>query len=210
MWYAFDVQPYQIVGGPSWIHKDLFDVIAAPSASAQPATYTATTVGNPLSDQQRLMLQSLLSSRFQLAFHRDYKPGQVYVLVKSQVKSGLHTAKDRKAAPWVGSNVGTSINGDGLVGKNVTMPVLAARLSRYLQCPVVDETKLKGAYDFRIEYPNNNPNTEEALVKSITTSLDEMGLRLGPGEHNRCGRRRKASSELAIQLRFPRTDEFPA
>lgn len=180
MKYAFDVQPYQIVGGPSWMHKDLFDVVAVPPASPQPATFSATTLDNPLSDQQRLMLQSLLISRFQLAFHRDLKPGQVYVLMRPAVQSQMRLTRDRKATPWVGSNLGTSINGDGLVGKNATMSLLAARLSRYLQCPVIDETEMKGSYDFKIEYPNNNPNTEEALVKSITTSIDELGLRLGP------------------------------
>lgn len=180
MWYAFDVQPYQIVGGPSWIHKALFDVVAVPPASLQPSTPSATTPSNPLNDQQKLMLQSLLITRFQLAFHRDYKPGQVYVLMRPRVKSRLHPPKDPGAAPWLGSNVGTNINGDGLVGKNVSMPVLAARLSRYLQCPVVDKTELTDSYDFKFVYPDNNPNTEEALVKSIVTSLEGLGLMLGP------------------------------
>ena len=40
----------------------------------------------------------------------------------------------------------------------ISMPVLAARLSRYLQCPGVDKTKLKDSYDFKFEYHNNNPN----------------------------------------------------
>jgi uncharacterized protein (TIGR03435 family) len=180
MWYAFDVQPYQIVGGPSWIHKDLFDVVAVAPASSQPATFSSATSSNPLSDQQRQMLQSLLITRFRLSIHRGFKPGPVYVLMRPKVKSRLHSPRDPTAAPWVGSNVGTNINGDGLVGKNISMPVLAARLSRYLQCPVVDETELKDSYDFKIVYPDNNPNTEEALVKSIVTSVEELGLKLGP------------------------------
>jgi uncharacterized protein (TIGR03435 family) len=180
MWYAFDVQPYQIVGGPSWIHKDLFDVVAVPPSSLQTTNTSSSTPTNPLSDQQRLMLQSLLISRFQLSFHRDYKPGQIYVLMRPRVRSKLHPPKDPGATPWLGSNMGTSINGDGLVGKDISMPILAARLSRYLQCPVVDKTGLTDSYDFKFVYADNNPNTDEALVKSLITSVEGVGLMLGP------------------------------
>jgi uncharacterized protein (TIGR03435 family) len=180
MWYAFDVQPYQIAGGPSWIHKDLFDVVAVPPVAVQAASANSSTATNPLSDQQRLMLQSLLITRFQLSFHRNYKPGQVYVLMRPRVRSRLRAPKDPSATPWLGSNVGTNINGDGLMAKNISMPLLAARLNRYLQCPVEDKTELKDSYDFKFVYSDNNPNTEEALVKSIVTSVEGVGLMLGP------------------------------
>ena len=180
MWHAFDVQPFQIVGGPDWIHKDLFDVVARPPASAQSVSLSTSSSVTPLDEQQRMMLQSLLINRFQLAFHREYKTGQVYVLVKDNGRTKLHSPRKRGAPPWLGSNVGTGINGDGLVGKNISMPQLSVRLSRYLQCPVVDKTGLKGSYDFNYEYPDNNPNTQQALANSIITSIEGIGLRLEP------------------------------
>lgn len=179
MWYAFDVQPFQIVGGPQWIHKDLFDVIASPPATAQPTRFSPVSATSPLSEEQRLMLQSLLIARFQLAFHREFKTGQVFILEKAK-HTKLHSPRKEGEPGWVGSNVGTAINGDGLAGKNASMPLLALRLSRYLQCPVIDKTGLKEKYDFRYEYANNNPNTEEALVNSIVTAVDEIGLMLEP------------------------------
>ncbi len=178
LWYAFDVQPFQIVGGPEWIHKDLFDVVARPAASAQAGDASTVTPNNPLTEQQRLMLQSLLISRFQLAFHREYKTGQVYALEKQHGRTRLRTSRDAGAQPWLGSNVGTAVNGDGLVAKNISMQLLAVRLSRYLQGPVEDRTGLKDAYDFKFEFENNNPNTDEALVNSITTSLEGVGLKV--------------------------------
>jgi len=180
MWHAFDVQPFQIVGGPDWVHKDLFDIDARPPASAQSVSLSSPSVNNPLNEQQRMMLQALLINRFQLAFHREYKTGQVYVLVRDSGRTKLHSPKDGGTPPWLGSNVGTGINGDGLVGKNISMPLLAVRLSRYLQCPVVDKTGLKDSYDFRYEYPDNNPNTQEALANSIMTSIEGIGLKLEP------------------------------
>ena len=178
MWYAFDVQPFQVVGGPDWIHKDLFDVIARPPASSQAVGLNSQSPNNPLSERQQQMLQSLLITRFQLAFHREDKMGCVFVLEKGDGRPKLHSPRDSGEAAWVGSNMGTGINGDGLVGKNISMPVLAARLSRYVQCPVVDKTGLKDTYDFKFVYRDNNPNTLEDLVKSIVTSVDGIGLRL--------------------------------
>jgi uncharacterized protein (TIGR03435 family) len=175
---AFDVQPFQIVGGPEWIHRDLFDIVARPPATAQAGDLSTLSPNNPLTDQQRLMLQSLLISRFQLAFHREYRTGQIYVLEKERGRVKMHAPKDSGTPPWVGSNVGTGINGDGLVAKNVSMPVLAVRLSRYLQGPVEDRTGLKDSYDFKAEYWNNNPTSDELLVNSITKSLAEVGLKL--------------------------------
>jgi uncharacterized protein (TIGR03435 family) len=178
IWYAFDLQPFQVVGGPEWIHKDQFDLIARPSASSQSVGLNSQGPSNPLTEKQQQMLQSLLITRFQLAFHREDKMGCVFVLEKGNGRPKLRSPKDSDSAPWVGSNMGTGINGDGLVGKNISMPVLAARLSRYLQCPVVDKTKLKDSYDFKFEYPNNNPNTQQELVNSIVTSMDGIGLSL--------------------------------
>ena len=58
------------------------------------------------------------------------------------------------------------------------MPLLAARLSRYLQSLVVDKTGLRDSYDFQYEYPDNNPNTLEVLANSIVTSIEGVGLKL--------------------------------
>jgi uncharacterized protein (TIGR03435 family) len=180
IWYALDVQQFQVVGGPAWIHQDLFDIVARPSASLQPAKLNPPSANSPLSEEQRLMLQSLLIDRFHLRVHQESNTGRVFVPLRDRKRSDLHSARHGKAPPWIGSNVGTGIDGDGLVGKNVSMPLLAARLSRYLQCPVLDKTDLKGSFDFKATYLNNNPNTEEELVNSIVASVEEIGLKLEP------------------------------
>ncbi len=180
MWYAFDVQQFQVVGGPEWIHQDLFDVVARPPASSQLVGLNSQSPNAKLSEEQRLMLQSLLLDKFHLRVHRESDTGPVYVLVRDHGRLKLHSPKNENASPWVGSNLGGGIDGDGLVGKNISMPVLAARLSRYLQCPVLDKTGLKGSFDFKSTYFDNNPNTEEELIKSIAASVEEIGLRLEP------------------------------
>ena len=58
------------------------------------------------------------------------------------------------------------------------MPQLAARLSRHLQRPVLDETGLIGSFDFKFDYSHDDPKSEEDFIASIVASVQGIGLRL--------------------------------
>lgn len=64
---AYGLQPYQLIGGPSWMDSDGFDIEAK---------------GDPSANQGKvlLMLRSLLEDRFQLRFHRESRELPVYAL----------------------------------------------------------------------------------------------------------------------------------
>jgi len=69
---AYGVQAFQVLGGPSWITGDRFDITAkAADDAATPA-------------QMNLMLQSLLADRFKLKVHRETRQSDVYRLVKAR------------------------------------------------------------------------------------------------------------------------------
>ena len=55
---AFDVQPYQIIGGPLWIESDHFDIAATANQDVTQA-------------QLRSMMRTLLADRFKLTTHRN-------------------------------------------------------------------------------------------------------------------------------------------
>jgi uncharacterized protein (TIGR03435 family) len=77
---AYSVQPYQVLGGPSWIGNDRFDITAkAADDTAGPA-------------QMNLMLQSLLESRFKLRVHRETRQSDIYRLVKARPDGKLGDA----------------------------------------------------------------------------------------------------------------------
>src|SRR5262249_21548010 len=59
--FAYDITPVQLVGVPDWGAKDRFDIMATAGQDAPDA-------------EVRLMLQSLLVDRFQLALRQD--PGE--------------------------------------------------------------------------------------------------------------------------------------
>ena len=73
---AYSSNPIKVLGGPSWLEMDRFDVIAKQPPQTSP-------------DTQKLMLRSLLADRFKLVVREDTKPLPTYALTvgkKSQLK----------------------------------------------------------------------------------------------------------------------------
>jgi uncharacterized protein (TIGR03435 family) len=72
---AFDLQDFQLAGGPAWINDDRWDIMARTPDFVMPKDL------NSVSDQQRKTIQeqmqerlrSLLTDRFGLAVRRETK-----------------------------------------------------------------------------------------------------------------------------------------
>jgi uncharacterized protein (TIGR03435 family) len=179
MGFAFDVQQYQILGAPSWALNDQYDIAAVPPASSTSSSVGPRSPKSPLTAEQKQMLQALLIDRYQLKFHTENRTGTVYRLILGREKLKLKPPNHTDSPPWVGSPEGGAIHGTGVVGANISMTVLSSRLGRYLLHPVLDETGLKGTYDF--EYRYSSDNSRDDLVPSILTSLRAVGLDLKTG-----------------------------
>jgi len=173
---AFDVQPFQISGGPGWITDDRFDIDAKPPTSSKSSRSNPPYDKAPPNEEQRQMLQTLLVERFHLAYHRDVREGPIYLLVKTNKPLKMTDAKEKNAYPWSGGLGGGMIMGDGLAGINEDMPDLAQRLSRYLGRPVLDRTGLMGSFDFRTEYHSDELRPD--VVTMILASVQDLGLKL--------------------------------
>jgi uncharacterized protein (TIGR03435 family) len=167
---AYGVKPYQLTG-PDWINSERY-MIVAKSAGAVPQ------------DKILVMLQTLLTERFKLAIHREAKEMPVYALVVSKSGSKLKEATDGGA---------TQIGGDGdeIVFERASMQTLAGTLARSVNRPVIDATGLKGLYNFRLAWADDNspnPNgpvagasgaSDPADAPSVFTALQErLGLKL--------------------------------
>src|ERR1700733_10402250 len=72
--YAYDVQDYQISGGPDWMDSERYNILAKPGTEPAPATGAGGT------SLLRLRLQALLADRFQLSFHRATKELPIFTL----------------------------------------------------------------------------------------------------------------------------------
>jgi uncharacterized protein (TIGR03435 family) len=173
---AYSVQSFQISGGPRWIGDERYSIVAKPPASSKSSKSNPPYPKAPPNEEQLLMLQTLLADRFHLQFHRESREGPVYVLTAGNKELKLKAAKSADDYPWVGGPEGGGISGSGIAGTNATMPLLATRLTGYLRRPVLDQTRLKGAFDFKLAYAKDDAQPD--VIASIFASIQALGLKL--------------------------------
>jgi uncharacterized protein (TIGR03435 family) len=162
--WAYNVSSAQVKGAPDWINSDAYYFDArSENQDAGP-------------DQVRLMLQGLLAERFKLTVHRDTQQGQMYTLAVGKNGSKLQDAKDGRKSL-------ISWNGPGRVtfSENQTLQGLVNVLTGVLGAPVVDETGLKGSYNFALEFTDSrDPRTRQpdAPPDVFGAVEEQLGLRL--------------------------------
>jgi len=183
---AFDVQNWQVSGGPNWIDisgGNRYDIEATPPESSEAIHLILNDPSHktPPSPEQRQMLQSLLMDRFQLKFHRVQKEGDIYILSLGNKPLKLQPPKDPDGFHWAGQpGGGAVVIGSGVAGTNISMPELAARLSGFIRRPVLDKTGLTGSYDF--EYRTGNEDPDSSATVGIIQSMQAIGLKLAQGK----------------------------
>ena len=173
---AYNLNPRAILGGPSWMESDHFDIVAVTPGEVRPTR-----------DEQMAMLRALLTDRFQLTFHREPKEFSIYEL--EEAKSGPKI-KPSTLPPDTPPAVITTVYPDKLVmpARNVSMDDFTAVLQRaVLDRPVVDKTGLTGRYDFDLTWAADETQfggevgkaKEDAEVLPFFKAVeDELGLHL--------------------------------
>ena len=162
---------------PKWVANDRF-VIQAKAAKS-----------NPTKDQMRLMMQSLLADRFQLALHFETK--EIPVLALTLVKPGKIGPKLLPHSDGPPCDAPASINvfparcevtsferqasGNLAGSRNTTIDLLAAALPSLdrLDRPVVNQTGLSGRFDFRLEWI---PEPTGSAPASLNAQPDMQGV----------------------------------
>jgi uncharacterized protein (TIGR03435 family) len=194
---AYRVQGFQIVGGPSWITADKFDILAKAEGDPKPGP------GDPLGPPPIifLMLRSLLAERFKVAVHNETRDLPIYAIVMAKSDGSLgpqlrapaidcSTYDFRNApAPPPGGFCGGIRGGPGtMMGKGATMRQLALNLSPRLGRVVLDRTGLSGSFDLDLAWTpvgpadasaNGVPTASADAGPSIFTALQEqLGLKV--------------------------------
>jgi uncharacterized protein (TIGR03435 family) len=174
---AFDLQDYQVAGGPNWTSSQWFEINAVPPETSLSRNITVRNA-EPTAEQ-RLMLRSLLADRFGFKFHFETKTGEVYFLTRSTKTLQLKPPKDPASDPRaiVFRKVGGIADGEA-EGTNTTTDYLAVRLSQYLQLPVLNQTGITGSYDFYLEPDDPDSHDVIAATRSV---VDRLGLKLKRG-----------------------------
>ena len=186
--YDFTFERFQIVGGPSWIDDERYDVQAAPVAQSPDRIATPQEIA--------VRIQALLADRFKLVMRRETREMQLYDLRLARpgavrVNSGTCAPRgpQPKSADDVRPYCGLLSRPDSgglehLEGVGVRIPVLARRLQQLVEAIVVDQTDLAAEYDFTLDYvrPRNFASPQDAAdgVSIFTALQEQMGLRLVP------------------------------
>ena len=174
------LRDYQIIGGPSWMNSDRFEIQAKADCSGGPITQK----------QLRLMIQSLLEDRFQLKAHMETRELPIYELVVAKDGLKMQLSEDQTPTPAslafvnrdnippqlcvppkddsprtppVPPDLGKPpVRGGGrIIGGNgaktiefsaASIPMLINYLQTDAGRPIVDKTELKGLYDYKLQF----------------------------------------------------------
>jgi len=155
--FAWDVQPFQISGGPPWLDSIRYDVTAKPEV-APPRGETAA------------MVQALLADRFKLAVRQATQELPIYALTLAK-KDGrlgprLTESKEGSCTPFDASKPrpepqpgglrrtcgNSTVSPSRLMAVGVPIANLVPMLQMVLGRTVVDKTGLTGTFDISMEW----------------------------------------------------------
>jgi uncharacterized protein (TIGR03435 family) len=181
---AFQLQDYQIVGGPDWLDADRFDIEARSPDTQGPPTARLLE-----------MLQTLLADRFSLTTHTEKRELPVFALERTRSDGALgpglrptdcpEPAVDLVRQPC--ANVQARVG--SLSMKGIPFTQFRPFLAPYVNRVIIDRTGLDGRYDIDLkwapdtqarnpggagELPANDPNA----VSIFTALQEQLGLRL--------------------------------
>jgi uncharacterized protein (TIGR03435 family) len=174
--YAYGLQDAQLIGGPSWMKSDAFDIVAkAP--------------GEVSEKRRAVMLRNLLKDRFGLVLRRESRELPVYALVRAR--------KDGKVGPQLRpSNVdcdalaAEALSGrpaqpctsfgspDRIMMRGKPMAHLVQVASDWTRQIVVDRTGLAGTFDLDLSWTAFNISGDSEGLSMFKAIEDQLGLKL--------------------------------
>lgn len=197
--------PEQIVGGPSWVGVDRFDVDA--KGDFELSGFLPGPDGSP--PRAYVMLRTLLADRFKLKVRNETRTLPVYALqtARSDGKLGpqlrradvdcaaLMAAIAKSGQMPVPSEPGKAptCGGNGAPGRiifnGVSMLRLTGVLSQFVNRPVVDRTNLTGDFVLELQWAPEQPQPPDAgrsdtsqlpgdLPSIFTAPQEQLGLKL--------------------------------
>ena len=196
------LQAFQIVGGPSWIDSDRWEIEAKAEANA----------GHK---EVLQMLRTLLEDRFQLKAHHETREMPVYILAVAKRGPKLTTPKEGDcvemrpdqpaplrpggmAFPCGRAGIMGRPDGARIMGKKIDMPEFVRVLAIVMGRTVIDQTGYRQPFDATLDFAggpgteglpapkdpmNPPPVSADTANPSIFTALQEqLGLKIDTGK----------------------------
>ena len=183
--FAYDLKPHQVVGGPDWVRRDMFQIDARAGFDAS-------------AGQIKQMVQSLLEDRFKLVTRWDERTMDYFAVVvaRSDGRLGPYlralpddctaaaVAEARKQFP-----ARPDVGGGGLLYfQCVTLSNALDALSPVAMMesapPILDETKLPGKFVMELKASSvipgvvSEPAADPSLAPFAVALEEQLGLKL--------------------------------
>jgi uncharacterized protein (TIGR03435 family) len=161
--WAWDVAPFQLAGQS--VPETRYDIVAK--------------AGGPATDaEMRVMMQSLLASRFGLKVHREDKEMAGMALLVAKDGAKLKVSEDQ------GDSTFEPVPNKKMIHfGRMSMSEFARLLSDPMRKPVVDLTNLKGSFDFTLDgtkYEAAPGERDDELYMIMRALQEEVGLKIEP------------------------------
>jgi uncharacterized protein (TIGR03435 family) len=169
--------PIQRIAAPEWVNSTRFDI-------------GATFPGGATPEQFPQMMQSMLRDRFKLQAHMESKDSPVFTLEVASSGFKLSAVPDDTSAdaPFsvtssggpdgvtadLGQGASLVFNNKQFEARKVTMRILVETLSRFMDRPILDLTKLEGRYNIAFTM------AQEDYMPMLVRSAVNAGITLPP------------------------------
>lgn len=187
---AYGVDFYRISGGPDWAKSSYFQVQTRMDDSAVEALKKLPP--EEADAVRRHMLQAVLADRFKLTVRRETREFPGYSLVVAKGGPRLHEAPpeephtDTAATPTESGSRGNMwMNWDDgafvVTGQAISLDALAGQVGGMVNGKVRNETGLKGVYDIKLRFAQDNgpSGSSDVSAPTIFVALQEqLGLKL--------------------------------
>jgi len=173
---AYQVRLDQIVGGPDWIDSERYEINAE---AERPSTI----------EELHVMMQNLLTERFNLQFHHEIRKMQAYVLTVEKGGPKNLKIRERSAAGDPSLSQTTEHVARAVWrGHCATLDMLAFQLALNLDRPVLNQTGVTGCFDFELTFRWDLPVEDGQIVNGVVADTSaprlydalesELGLRM--------------------------------
>jgi uncharacterized protein (TIGR03435 family) len=179
---AFDIARFRVAGGPDWVRSVQYDV------------QTRGAGADVTMEETRAMLRTLLEERFHLRTHIAPRGVPLYRLALARRDgrtgpglrpSSLTSCVDRgplpiNVPPGAPPSCGRLLGNVGrLSGWRVPISMLAARIERFVDRPVLNETELSGqSFDLELEWAPEVSSNNSGKPGLSTALVEQLGLKL--------------------------------
>ncbi len=167
--FAYSLNPKQVVGPPKWLDEKHWDM-----------TGTTNLTEDATFPQEQQLIRQLLKERFGLTFHREQREMAAYALKVVKRQPMLTAAANPAAQPIEHSEGGERRRTENYTSSPIGYFLTIRQL--FMDRPLVDQTELKGIYDFKLTYSyGDEPNNDaDAPPQMFTAVKEQLGLKFEP------------------------------